>query len=49
MHPLFPRVAVSSPILGILGILGTLSRVPRFAEYLPSMRPGEGMSPGFAF
>ncbi len=49
MHPFLPSIAVSSPILGILGIVGTLSRVPKFAEYVPSMRPDDGISPGFAF
>ncbi len=49
MHPFLPNVAVSSPILGILGIVGTLLRVPKSAEYVPSMRPGDGMSPCFAF
>ncbi len=48
MHP-FPSVAVSSSILGILGIVGKLSRVPKFAEYVPSMRPDDGVPPGVAF
>ena len=49
MRPFLPSIAVSSPILGILGILGTLSQVSKFAEYVPSMRPDDGMSPAFAF
>ncbi len=49
MHPCLPSVAVSSPILGILGIVGTLSRVPKSAEYVPSMRSADGMSAGFTF
>jgi len=40
----FSSVAVFRHILGILGILGTFLRVPKFAGYVPSMRPNEGMS-----